>query len=155
MKNLFYCGIKVILRSLSNDQATMASTVTSSQLLLGSETLRCLHECFELQKSCLVFHMVIRIYSNSRITSVSASESFISDSPLPPPSPSYSNQHLLLYTTQFHMRHTFRHRQLQILGLVQLNIFQWLSNMIPAPEVLTSPGNLLKMQILRPNSQNY
>ena len=97
MKNLFYCGIKVILRSLSNDQATMASTVTSSQLLLGSETLRCLHECFELQKSCLVFHMVIRIYSNSRITSVSASESFISDSPLPPPSPTCRNYCPLLF----------------------------------------------------------
>lgn len=96
MKNLFYCGIKVILRSLSNDQATMASTVTSSQLLLGSETLRCLHECFELQKSCLVFHMVIRIYSNSRITSVSASESFISDSPPPPPSPTCRNYRPLL-----------------------------------------------------------
>ena len=53
-------------------QWTMASTVTSSELLLGNETLRCLHECFELQKSCLAFLMVIRIYSNSRITSVFA-----------------------------------------------------------------------------------
>ena len=33
--------------------------------------------------------------------------------------------------------------------------FSGFQNMIPAPEVLASPGNLLKMQILRPNSQNY
>ena len=53
-------------------QWTMACAVTSSQLLLGNETLRWLHGCFELQKSFLAFLMVIRIYSNSRITSVFA-----------------------------------------------------------------------------------